>query len=284
MGVYDVNGNEVGGGGGESSAFGVTDISIYNDGKSNERQAFITYNGKKLYPFNNQAQRTLKPKMYNGGLLLALGDSYTAMASSNFDTFAEDHGLVCENLGEANTTIAGSADGSTVGYHPFWKRLDEEIASFPKTINGTTYQLSDIKLIVFMGGANDWWTVNEQVDRLGDPTSTDKEQLYGACKYIFETFSTTFPQADVICILQPSNVNGENNNYAMWLKERIVRDCAEMYHIPICDCIFDWYSPVNPTDLATYWKSDNLHLNSEGEIKLFEKLEDTLNSLQFYRS
>lgn len=280
MSVYDVNGNNLG-----SDMFDVTSLSIYNDGTSSERQGIITYDGKKLYPINQEAQRTYKPKVYNGGVLLALGDSYTSMAVNEFNAFAQSHGLVCDNLGEASTTIAGSADGITVGYHPFWLRLDTEIASFPKTINGTVYRLSDVKLVTFMGGANDWYTVDESqgIDRLGDATSTNKEQLWGALKYIFETLFTTFPNADIIVILQPSNVASNDANYSMWLKEGIVRDSAEMYGLPICDCRFDWYNPTNATDLATYWKSDLLHLNDDGKAKLFEKLEKTLNTLQFYR-
>lgn len=278
MSVYDVNGNILSGG-----SFGVSDLKIYKDGTSSERQGIITFEGKKLYPINHKAQRKNKVKSYNGGLLLALGDSYTSMGNTPFTTFATEHGLVLENLGYASSTIAGSADGMTVGYHAFWKRLDDEIASFPKTINDVTYTLSDVKLVTFMGGANDWWTVNEQVDRLGDPTSTNKEQLYGACKYIFETLYTTFPNADIIVILQPSNVAVETSNYAMWLKEGIVKECAEMYSLPLCDCRFDWHSPVNPSDLETYWSNDHLHLSNAGYTELFEKLENTLNTLQFYR-
>lgn len=282
MAIYDVNGNAVGGDGG-SGDFGITELKIYNDGTSSERQGVLTYSGHKLYPINYNEQRRFKKKVYDGGLLLALGDSYTDR-NSKFDTFAEERGLICDNLGLASSTIAGSADGSTVGFHAFWKRLDDEISSFPKTIDGVSYDLSDVKLITFMGGANDWWTVNEEVNRLGDPTSTDKEQLYGACKYIFETFSTTFPNADIICILQPSNAASGTSNYAMWLKEGIVRNCAEMYHIPICDCIFDWYSPVNPNDLSKYWKEDHLHLSADGNTALFTKLGNTLDALPYYRA
>lgn len=283
-GVYDVNGNEIATGGG-SGSFGVDGLAIYNDGTGNEREGVLTYSGRKLYPINQAAQRKLKPKNYNGGLMIALGDSYTAMATSNFADFAASHGLAIDNLGLASSTIAGSSDNVTVGYYPFWNRLDTEIAAFPKSIGGTTYQLSDVKLVTVMGGANDWWTVDpsQGVDRLGDPTSTDKEQLWGAIKYILDKILKTFVNADVIVILQPSNVNGADNNYAMWLKEGIVRDAAEMFGIPTCDCRFEWFSPVSPTDKAAYWQNDNLHLSSAGNTALFEKLEETLNGLPFYR-
>ncbi len=279
MAVYDINGNPVVS---EGSLLGVSDLAIYDDGTASQRQGILTYENHRLYPINYGAQRPLQKKIYNGGLLLALGDSYTSMGSTNFSAFAQAHGLVCDNLGVGSSTIAGD-DGGNVGFRPFWKRLDTEIASFPKTISGTTYQLADVKLVTFMGGANDWWTVTETIDRLGDPTSTDKAQLYGACKYIFEKLYTTFPNADIIVVLQPSNVASDTSNYAMWLKEGIVRNCAEMYSLPTCDCRFDWYSPVNPSDKAKYWQSDNLHLSNDGYTELFKKLELTLNSLQFYR-
>jgi lysophospholipase L1-like esterase len=284
MAIYDVKGDEVSG---SAGGMDVTGLSFYNDGTSTERQGILTYAGHKLYPVNQRTQRKLRPKIYNGGLLIALGDSYTAMASGNFTSFAAEHGLVCDNLGVGSSTIAGTAGGASeiVGYQPFWNRLDTEIASFPKTIGEQTYQLTDVKLVIVMGGANDWYTVNPEqgINRLGDPTSTDKAQLWGAIKYIFETLYATFPTADIICILQPSNVKAAESNYAMWLKEGIIRDAAEMYAIPICDCRFDWYSPVNATDRATYWDEDNLHLSSAGKTKLFEKLNDTLNGLAFYR-
>lgn len=279
MPIYDGNGNpiEIG------SAIEVVDPERFVDNDGMARAGNLEYDTYRFYPkvYTDQIER--KVKMYDGGVLLALGDSYTAMAGTEFTAFAQTHGLVCDNLGYGSSTIAGTTDG-TVGYHPFWSRLDAEIANFPKAIDGTTYALSDVKLITFMGGANDWWTVNESVDRLGDSTSTDKAQLWGATKYIFDTFQTTFPNADVIVILQPSNAGSETSNYAMWLKEGIIRECAEMYSLPICDCRFDWYNPVNPSDLATYWSSDNVHLSNLGEEKLFEKLEKTLNSLQFYRA
>lgn len=277
--LYDGNGNVI-----DAGNFGVTDYHVYNDGVSDEREALLTYQGKKLYTMNHGNQRLNKPKMYNGGVMIALGDSYVSMGNNPFSNFASAHGLVLDNLGYASSTIAGSEDGITVGYHAFWKRFDTEIASFPKTINGNTYTLNDVKLITMIGGANDWWTVSESVDRLGDPTSTDKEQLYGACKYIFEKMYSTFPNADIIIILQPSNAASDTSNYAMWLKENIVKDCAEMYSLPVCDCRFNWHSPVNPSDLAAYWQNDHLHLNDKGYESMMASLENTLNTLKFYRS
>jgi lysophospholipase L1-like esterase len=283
--LYDGNGNfiEVSGG---SSALDVTDYAIFTDDNGESaRQAVLTYNGKKLYPKNYPAQRLDFVKDYGGGVMLALGDSYTYMGGGYFSAFAEKHGLVCDNRGVSSSTIAGTTDG-TVGYQPFWARLDTAVAEYAsgKTINGTAYTAEDVKLVTFMGGANDWTTVDETqgIDRLGDPTSEDKAQLHGACKYIFDTLLSSFPNADIVVILQPCNA--AKGNYSMWLKEGIIRDMAEMYSLPICDCCFEWYNPSNPTDASTYWQTDELHMTDAGNTAIFDKLEKVVNNLPFTRN
>lgn len=283
--LYDGNGNQITVVGGTSSDFGVTDYKLFTDDTGNSaRQAVLTYNGKKLYPKNYPEQRIDFVKNYGGGVMIALGDSYTAMGASYFSAFAEKHGLVCDNRGLASSTIAGSEDGVTVGYHAFWKRLDEAISEYQAgyTIGGVAYTPEDVKLVTFMGGANDWYTVNETIDRLGNPESEDKEQLHGACKYIFDKLLTSFPNADIVVILQPCSA--AKGNYAMWLKEGIVRDMAQMYSLPICDCCFEWYNPSNPNDAATYWADDNLHMTAAGNQAIMDKLEKVVNNLPFSRS
>ena len=287
MGLYDGYGNVVGISG-ETSEFSVANYGVFAEPNGESAgQAILTYQGKRLYPINYPAQREEFTKKYDGGVMIALGDSYTSMGASYFSAFATKHGLVCDNRGLASSTIAGSADGTTVGYHAFWTRLDTAVGEYTATggytIGETVYTANDVKLITFMGGANDWYTVDESqnIDRLGNPASDDKEQLYGACKYIFNKLLASFPNADIVVILQPCNAS--KGNYAMWLKESIVRDCANMYSLPICDCCFDWYNPSNTTDAATYWASDNLHMTAAGNEAIMVKLKKTVNNLQFYR-
>lgn len=285
MALFKANGDEIQVIG--TSNFGVMDYDVYTDDEGSARQATLTYQGNRLYPRNYPAQRKEAVKQYGGGIMLTLGDSYTAYMNTFFSVFAAAHGLVQDNRGLASSTIAGSADGTTVGYHAFWVRLDsivdEYTASGGHTVDGTAYTVNDVKLITFMGGANDWTTVDAEqgIDRLGDPTSTDKEQLYGACKYIFNKLLTSFPAADIVVILQPCSE--EKGNYAMWLKENIIRSMAEMYSLPICDCCFEWYNPSNPNDNTTYWRSDKLHLTAAGHQAIIDKLERTVNNLPFTR-
>ena len=285
MALYDINGVEIASGGTESSGFDVTDYALFTDNEGSARQAILTYKGKRLYPKNYNDQRLDKIKIYNGGLMISLGDSYTAYLNKFFDAFAVKHGLVQKNVGLASSKIARPEGEGQDTIKSFVTRLDELISSFPLTINGVSYATSDVKLITFMGGANDWTTVDTEkgINRIGDRYSTDKGQIYGATKYCLETLQKTFPSADIIVILQPNN--GNNTDFCvMEMKENIVKECAEMYSLPICDCCFNFYSPSNPTELSKYWQSDKLHLNADGHQKLIDKLEVTLNTLDYYKS
>lgn len=283
--LYDVHGNPIAVSGGASSDFGLVEYATFTDDKGNNaRQAVLTYQGKNLYPKNYPDQRIDFVRKYSNGVMMALGDSYTSMGASYFSEFAAAHGLVCDNRGLASSTIAGDEAGN-VGYKPFWSRLDAAIAQYQEghVIDGVTYHPEDVKLVTFMGGANDWSTVDPEqgIDRLGDPASENKEQLYGACKYIFATMLATFPNANIVVILQPSNLA---RIYGHWQKENIVREMAEMYGLPICDCCFEWYHPGNANDLATYWQSDELHMTDAGNTAIFAKLEKTINNLPFTRN
>ena len=283
--LYDGNGNNLEMG--SSKGFEVEDYSLYEDNKGSARQGVILYNNNRFYPIINPNQIKDKVKKYKSGIMFTLGDSYTAMLNNHFKSFAESHGLVQDNRGLVSSTIAGSQDKVTVGYHAFWVRLDEAIAEYKtgKTINGKTYTCDDVKLITFMGGANDWTTIDESqgINRIGGGINeTNKETLYGSLNYIFNKLLSTFVNADIVVILQPSNEAKGNAN--MRLKESIVREMAEMYGLPVCDCIFNWYNPNNPNDAKKYWQSDKLHLNDVGNDELIKKLEHTVNNLTFTRN
>lgn len=312
--LYDGNGNIIEINNDTNSGdFGVSNYSTYEDDNGSARQGNLTYQGKTFYPITNQNQRQDKVRMYDGGVMLTLGDSYTAYMSSFFNTFASKHGLVQDNRGLASSTIAGSEDRVTVGYHAFWVRLNEAIAEYRtgRTINGTTYSLDDVKLITFMGGANDWSTVNSTINRLGTGANeTNRETLYGACNYIFRTLLDTFPNADIVVILQPVNYAstvptteegatnvGFNNlaqaqgmndaqysSYLMMRKEVIIREMAERYGLPICDCCFEWYNPNRANEATKYWQTDKLHLTADGHQAVIDKLEKVVNNLPITRN
>jgi lysophospholipase L1-like esterase len=166
-----------------------------------------------------------------------------------------------------------------------------------QTIDGVAYTARDVKLITFMGGANDGFG---KATWLGSPTSMDPNYIYGACNYMFRRLHENFPNARIICILQPANYSDKMEypddataqtlgfanlaemqtwdiysfgQYKMECKERAVKECAERFGIRIVDCIFDWYSVVNPTQRAKYWDADKIHLSGEGSRALAEKLD-----------
>lgn len=289
--LYDGNGNtiEISGSGSSSSDFGVTGYSTFEDNEGSARQATLTYQSKRIYPIVTPNQIVDKIKNYGSGVMLTLGDSYTAYMYNHFSNFATKHGLVHDGRGLASSTIAGSEDGVTVGYHAFWVRLNEAIAQYQAdggyTIGDSAYTCDDVKLITFMGGANDWTTVDESqgINRIGSGRDeTNKETLYGALNYIFPTLLSTFPNADVVVILQPSNPKKGVQN--MYLKESIVREMAELYSLPIVDCCFNWHQHTNALDKAKYWQSDELHLTSAGHDEVIADLEKCVNNLKYTRN
>jgi lysophospholipase L1-like esterase len=160
-----------------------------------------------------------------------------------------------------------------------------------------------------MGGANDGWI---DYRRGSGKTETDTNTIYGALNKCFSTLLNSFPNADIIVILQPVNYNyssadwteeqatsyGFKNleaaqsfsdyqlgQYAMHAKESIVKEMAEMYGLPIADCCFEWFSVLNPNDRAKYWASDKLHLTNEGYNEVYNvSLEKAINNLKTTRN
>ena len=234
----------------------------------------------------------------SGGVWIALGDSYTVYADTNFKAIAEKYGMAYDGQGVVSSTICGDDTGNK-GYRPFHSRMDDFIEAYTgsgQTINGVAYTAVDVKLITFMGGANDGFGKDTW---LGSRTSMDTNYIYGACNYMFRKLRENFPNAQIICILQPANFSGNMDHteeeaqimgfaslaelqawdiysygqYKTETKERVVKECAERFGIHIVDCIFDWYSVVNPTHRSTYWSSDAIHLSGAGTAALAEKLD-----------
>ena len=234
----------------------------------------------------------------SGGVWIALGDSYTEYADSDFKALAAKYGMVYDGQGVVSSTVCGDDTGNK-GYRPFHSRMDDFIEAYTgsgQTLDGVTYTADDVKLITFMGGANDGFGKDTW---LGSHTSMDTNYIYGSCNYIFRKLRENFPNASIICILQPANFSDKMNytedeakiigfaslaemqawdiysfgQYKMETKERAVKECAERFGIHIVDCIFDWYSVVNPTHRSTYWNTDAIHLSGAGTAALAEKLD-----------
>lgn len=233
-----------------------------------------------------------------GGVWIGFGDSYTVYADTYFKKIASKYGLIYDGQGKVSSTICGDSGGNK-GFSPFWVRMNTFISNYTgsgQTIDGVTYNAENVKLITFMGGANDGFGKDSW---LGSHTSMDTNYIYGACNYMFKKLRENFPNAEIICILQPANYSDAMNytdeqaktlgftsleemqswdiysfgQYKMETKERAVKKCAERFGIPIVDCIFDWYSVVNPTHRKLYWNTDKIHLSAQGSQELANKLD-----------
>lgn len=263
-----------------------------------EKSSIKTLSSRKLredYGMDAQKARSA----LSGGVWIALGDSYTVYAEPYFKALAEKYGMIYDGQGKVSSSVCGDNTGNK-GFAPFHSRMDKFIASYTgagQTIDGVTYTAGDVKLITFMGGANDGFG---RENWLGSPTSMDTMYLHGACNYMFRRLHESFPNARIICILQPANYSDKMEysddataqalgfaslaelqtwdiysfgQYKMETKERAVKACAERFGIRIVDCIFDWYSVVNPTQRAKYWNTDKIHLSAAGSQALAEKLD-----------
>lgn len=127
--LFDGNGNEIEIGGGESGKLDVADYKIYEESNGTQsRQGVLTYNGLNLYPVNKPLQRETETKLYSGGLMVTLGDSYTAYLNSYFDTFAQKHGLIQKNVGLASSKIARPEKTTiTIDVEDLKERMRKEI-------------------------------------------------------------------------------------------------------------------------------------------------------------
>lgn len=248
-------------------------------------------------------------KQYAGGMLLGIGDSYM-QNNTALTEIATNHGLEIDNRGVASSSISGD-EAQTVGLYPFWLRINTIVSDYTtgKTINEQTYHCEDVKLIVFMGGANDGWI---DYRRGSGKTETDTNTIYGALNSCFSSLASNFPNADIIVILQPTNYNVSSSGWddemakgygfadlaeaqkfsdyqlgqlAMHTKEAIVKEMAELYGFNIVDCCFNWYSVLNPNDRIKYWKTDKLHMTSDGNYAIYKiALEDAINNLKITRN
>lgn len=263
-----------------------------------EKSGIKTLSSRKLredYGMDVQKARSA----LSGGVWIALGDSYTVYAEPYFKALAEKYGMIYDGQGKVSSSVCGDDTGNK-GFAPFHSRMDKFIASYTgagQTIDGVAYTAEAVKLITFMGGANDGFG---RENWLGSPTSMDTMYLHGACNYMFRRLHESFPNARIICILQPANYSDKMEysddataqalgfaslaelqtwdiysfgQYKMETKERAVKACAERFGIRIVDCIFDWYSVVNPTQRAKYWNTDKIHLSAAGSQALAEKLD-----------
>ena len=229
-----------------------------------------------------------------GKIWLALGDSYTHFLGASYTDgvtpsttgkwgiLASELGMTLYGYGISSSTVITSNNGTNQAYSfkPMSSRVDTLISDHQ-------HEAENVGLITFMGGANDSWAETF----LGDLKSLESNTFYGACHQILNKLVNAFPKAKIVVILQPSFGNseppsdsefngmssGQYCTYAQQLKQRIVKEVAEFYGVTICDCCFEWYTPMNPVHFPTIWSEDKIHLSTLGNQKLTEKLISTLD-------
>lgn len=210
---------------------------------------------------------------------LALGDSYTNYlcgAYSAWGYLSRRADITLSNYGVASSTIRVSSGDGDYAYSPMSVRVDTLISQH-------TEDADEVGLVTFMGGINDGYTI----EKIGTLASTELTTIYGGCHHIFNSLINAFPNALILVILQPVSGNEtateggfdayQNSIYAAQVKQRAVKETAEFYGLPICDCCFDWYTTANPVDRTTIWGSDKIHLTTTGESYLTNKVVDRIN-------
>lgn len=315
--LYDGNGNAIEISGNTTTEFSIKNYAIAKDENgNNKRSGTLVYGDNEIFPKTTQEMVVNAPKQYDHGVMIALGDSYTVGVGSRWDIFATKHGLICDHQGLVGSAIhsTGTEDEELIAGTPldYQIRMDKFIANYTgegQTISDKTYIASDVKLITVMGGANDGWLDVALGTSIYD---TDKSTLYGGCHYIFSKLLINFPNADIVCILQPiqwldatattglktdedaqkygfptcqnaKNLDGLGyGNFVSVKAQKIVKECAEWYGIPICDCVFNWHKRIGSKDNAL-WTSDG-HMTATGYDAIITQLEKTVDNLLFTRN
>lgn len=252
----------------------------------------------------NSVERSIEE--LSGKVAIFLGDSYTVGMGSQLSTMCKSLGMVADNRGIVSSSVCGDTSGSR-GFQPMWSRADKIVSDYTDgyNIDGLTYMIDDVAIVVFMGGANDGFGPETWIGSgLND---TDTLHIYGATKHILNVLTETFTSAKVITVLQPSSYNRtvssveddesaklmgfsgleelqrmtdvEFSNYAMALKENAIEEVARAYQCPIVDCFHNYPTIFNSVNRVKYWTSDKLHLTTAGYYIITNRIKEKIIEL-----
>nr|DAZ78858.1 MAG TPA: hypothetical protein [Caudoviricetes sp.] len=275
--------------------------SSFNIKITDKKETVVTLNDNLLINAIQNYGKTNNIKNLLNKTALFLGDSYTYAMCSNASgdgskVTAGEYYTLINNLdmkdgytyGIVSSTIRTGNNSKGYSYQPMATRVDTMISD---------HATDDVGLVIFMGGTNDSFGIESS---LGTSIwDTDTDHIYGACHHIFNSIKTTWPNTILMVVLQPSCANYTETKNPEGLdissfstaqksilksqsKQKIVKEVAEFYKLPIVDCCFDWYSPLNSEDLSTYWSSDNLHLTPLGYKKVRKKIENKIKEVLIY--
>lgn len=251
--------------------------------------AIYDINGNAIAVGGSEGNPDVAKDNLTGKVLIAIGDSYTVGMSTQLSVLATKYGMIMDNRGKVSATISWRSTDSS---RRIYNIVDTVVSDYTngKTIGGNTYDVDDVGLITFMGGANDGSGI---ANWLGTGIhETDKSTIYGSLNHIFSVLQETFTKARIVCITQPSfysldvsdvstdsyaqEIGFDNlaelqemddiqySNYCQAMKENAVRNIAWAYGVDLVDMFHDFPSVSNPSNRTKYWNQDKLHLTTDG--------------------
>lgn len=183
--------------------------------------------------------------------------------------------LVANKLGLLHT--AQGVSGSTIVDYSTWAVpmcADSRLNAIP----------SDSDIITIMGGTNDWLGHKP----LGTIASTNKQEFYGAYKYIIDSILTRVPKARIILICPMFTYykitgTGIKNNINLTIADygKAVKALGELYNLPVIDALS--LMGVNEKNYTHFFNDEAesiLHPNTTGHSRLAGIVHDTFRQLE----
>lgn len=215
----------------------------------------ITVNNKSLNTETNQ---------WSDKKWVSYGDSNTLIGRWQ-PTVISKLGLNHINMGVSSSTIV---DYSTWAV-PMCS--DERLNEIP----------NDTDIITILGGTNDW--VGHKP--LGTIDSVNKNEFYGAYKYIIESIMTRIPNARLLLLCPGyssyTQTTGEKNNIGLTIRDygNAIKEIGEYYNLPVIDLLslmgvnkFNYLSCFDDEAIA-------VHFNVNGGVRVGNIVAETVKQL-----
>lgn len=184
-----------------------------------------------------------------------LGDSITVGYNNNdvsYVDYLNSKYTTVRKYGESGTTISRQT-GVTNSFLERYENMD-----------------NDVDIILIMGGTNDFG-LNIP---LGDMTSTDPYNFYGALKSLITGLIDKYPDKRIMFVTELDRVidsNGINVPYTSYLAA--IKEVCRYYSIPVLDLNSNLGFTSKNAKQAERYLPDYLHPNNEGHKIIADKIE-----------
>ena len=214
----------------------------------------------------------IKKTWYYGKKIATLGDSITAMERWQYHV-ANALGATYTNCGIGGTTVCSQNPlamwqdiringGEYSGYSVIGGGYDgKNVIGIPE----------DTDVILIMGGVNDW----KNGKQLGDITSTDTNEFYGAFKLMLKKLYDRVPTAKVFLMTTPhheSEPNASSVGITLEQYRDAVRNIGKLYGYPVIEVVDCGYNSLN----ASKYMLDSVHPNGAGGILIANEIFNEL--------